>query len=159
MSTINKLKSQIENANALGRQNLTDKGIEVNGTETTYQLMQMIADISGGGASYTSIVYNEDDTVTLIDTEGITHTMACTYEDGKLISVTYDGKAIELVYEGEELKSIGKTDIDLSNAPQTSTPTIKGDVSASIMIPKVAIAETSVINSNIIADGSAGLEE
>ena len=58
---------------------------EKNGTTDLIPLADMpqaILDIvSGGGVSYTSIVYNDDDTITLIDTDGITHTMVCTYEN------------------------------------------------------------------------------
>lgn len=122
MATIADVKEQIENANALGRQNLTDKGIDVNGTETTYQLMQMIANISGGsGVSYTSITYNDDDTITLIDTDGTEHTMVCTYEGEKLASVTYGDKEISIGYEGEDLKSVGNTVIDLNGYWYTPT--------------------------------------
>lgn len=50
MSTINKLKSQIENANALGRANLAEKGVELPESATTYEIMQGIANaLSGGG--------------------------------------------------------------------------------------------------------------
>lgn len=51
MATLQELKVQIENANALGRQNLTDKGVEVPEAATTYEIMQSIAnvDVAGGG--------------------------------------------------------------------------------------------------------------
>ena len=46
------MKTQIENANALGRQNLADKGVALPETATTYEIMQGIGNISsGGGAS------------------------------------------------------------------------------------------------------------
>ena len=52
MATIQQLKTQIENANALGRQNLADKGVALPETATTYEIMQGIGNISsGGGAS------------------------------------------------------------------------------------------------------------
>lgn len=43
------LTSQIEIINALGRQNLENKGVTTDGTETTYQIMSKIADVTGGG--------------------------------------------------------------------------------------------------------------
>lgn len=50
------LTERLAQANALGRENLNAKGITTDGTETTYQLMSMIADISGGGSgSETSV--------------------------------------------------------------------------------------------------------
>ena len=117
MATIKEVKTQIQNANALGRQNLTEKGVEVEATATTYDIMTAIAEISGGGGvTYTNIVYNEDNTITLTDKDGVEHTMSCTYEDDKLIGVTYDGKAVELIYDGDVLVKVGKTAVDFSNA-------------------------------------------
>lgn len=48
MATIAELKALIENANALGRQNLRDKGVNVEDTATTYEIMSKIADITAG---------------------------------------------------------------------------------------------------------------
>lgn len=121
--------------------------------------------VSGDGGvvsdvKYKSIVYNKDDTITLIDADDIEHIMACVYEDDKLIGVNYDGKAIRLGYEGEELKSVGKTDVDLSNAPQIMAKTVKADSCVSqVMLPVIVPTVTAEINSNIIADSSASLEE
>lgn len=122
MATIQELKRQIENANALGIKNLADKGVGFAGhPPTTYEIMQGIADIirdggddSGGGIQYTSITFNDDDTITLIDTDGVTHTMSCVYEGDRLKTVTYDGSEVSLTYKGENLTKIGSTDIDLS---------------------------------------------
>lgn len=94
---------------------------EKNGTTELIPLVDMpqaILDIvSGGGAVYESIVYNEDNTITLTDKDGVVHTMSCTYEDDKLIGVTYDGKAVELIYDGDVLVKAGGTVVDVSNAP------------------------------------------
>ena len=95
---------------------------EKNGTTELIPLAEMpqaILDIvsGSGGIAYTNIVYNEDDTITLTDTEGIEHTMECSYEDGKLVSVKYDGKSVALEYEGDVLVSVGGVEIDMSNAP------------------------------------------
>lgn len=113
MVSLRDLKVQIENANALGRQNLSDKGVVVAETATTYEIMNAIAEVSGGGGTeYSSIVYNEDDTITLTDKDGIDHTMVCTYDDaGKLVAVNYDGKSVELTYEGDKLDGIGGVDV------------------------------------------------
>ena len=54
MTSLEKLKKQIENVNALGIKNLADKGVGFVGfTPTTYEIMQCIADIirDGGSAS------------------------------------------------------------------------------------------------------------
>lgn len=70
-----------------------------------------------GGITYTNIVYNTDNTITLTDTNGAVHTMSCTYEDGKLIGATYDGKAVDLTYNGDALIKVGKTSVDVANIP------------------------------------------
>ena len=131
MANLQELKRQIENANALGIKNLADKGVGFAGLfpPTTYEIMQGIADIirdgrddGGGGVQYTSITYKEDDTIELLDTDGVTHTMICVYEDDKLVSVSYDDKEIELTYEDDALVGIGETVVDLSDAVYTPAP-------------------------------------
>jgi hypothetical protein len=112
MASLKELKAQIEDANALGVANLTDKGVDVPATATTYDIMSAIAEIvSGGGASYTSIIFEEDDKITLIDKDGTEHTMEWEYTDGKITTLKYDGKAIPLTYDVDELIKIGITDI------------------------------------------------
>ena len=52
MATIQEIKTKLLNANALGRTNLANKGVELPETATTYEIMQGISNISsGGGAS------------------------------------------------------------------------------------------------------------
>ena len=122
MATLQELKRQIENANALGIKNLADKGVGFAGfPPTTYEIMQGIADIvrdggddSGGGIQYTSVTFNDDDTISLVDSEGNPHTMSCIYEGDRLKTVTYDGSEVSLTYTGENLTKIGSTEIDLS---------------------------------------------
>lgn len=115
MASPQKLKEQIENANALGIQNLSDKGVDISASATTYEIMQSIADVQGGGAEYTSIVFSENNTITLTDTGGVVHTMVCDYAEGKLVSASYDGKEISLTYDGEDLIGVGGTVVNLSN--------------------------------------------
>ena len=50
MATIQQLKTLIQNANTLGRQNLVNKGVEIPETATTYEIMSKIAEISGGAS-------------------------------------------------------------------------------------------------------------
>ena len=50
MSSLESLKNQIENANALGRGNLEAQGVSTTGNETTYQIMKKIGDITGSGS-------------------------------------------------------------------------------------------------------------
>jgi hypothetical protein len=79
---------------------------------------QAILNIAGGGGSggieYSNIVYNEDDTVTLTDTDGNEHTIVCEYEGDKLIGATYDDENIDLIYSGDNLVGIDGLTIDLS---------------------------------------------
>lgn len=118
------LCEKINEVNALGRQNLTDKGISVPDTATTYEIMQSIADIviggGGSGISYTNIVYNDDNTITLTDTDGAEHTMVCEYTDGKITSVEFDGISIPLQYNESNLVKVGGVSVDVSNAPVSS---------------------------------------
>jgi hypothetical protein len=115
------LVTQIETANALGRQNLKNKGVTTDGTETTYQIMSKIADVTGGdGVEYSSITYNEDNTITLIQTNGTIRTMTCEYEDGKLVSLKYGDKVIDLTYDNDILVGIDDMAVDVSKAPATS---------------------------------------
>ena len=75
-------------------------------------------EVGGAGIKYGSIVYNNDNTITLIDSEGKTHTMVCNYgTDGKLVSVSYDGVSAKLSYSGDTITAIGNTTINLNSAP------------------------------------------
>ena len=58
MATLEDLKIQIENANALGRTNLFENGVELPETATTYKIMQNIKKISSVDASL-NIAYGE----------------------------------------------------------------------------------------------------
>ncbi len=118
MASITEVKQQIINANSLGISNLSEKGVELSESATTYEIMQGIADIitgkSSGGVEYKNIIYNEDDTITLIDIYDVEHTISYIYEDDKLIGVTYDGEPIALTYENKNIVNIGETVIDFS---------------------------------------------
>ena len=160
MATIQELKTKIENANALGRTNLAEKGVKLSETATTYDIMSKIAEVSGGGTEYTSIVYNTDNTVTLTDKDGVVHTMSCIYGDGKLIGVTYDGKAVELTYNGDALVKVGNTVVDMANVPKQPLTTIKADSSVvEVILPVIVPTVTAEINNGtIVTDSSASLE-
>jgi hypothetical protein len=102
---------------------------EKNGTTDLIPFVDMpqaILDIvSGGGTNYESIVYNEDNTITLTDKDGVIHTMECEYTDGKITSVKYNGKSVRLAYSGDKLVKVGKTAVDLSNALYTQATNYK----------------------------------
>lgn len=51
MANLKELKTQIENANALGIANLTEKGVDVSAGATTYEIMSKIADVESGGGN------------------------------------------------------------------------------------------------------------
>ena len=108
---------------------------------------------SGGDCiQYKSITYNTDNTITLIDSEDVEHTMSCTYEDGKITSITLDNEEIKLSYDGDSLIAIEDTVMDLSKTPinsETSNPMFKSNPNAEIftMFPVTA-------NNNILSDSS-----
>ena len=65
--------------------------------------------------AYTDVICNDDNTITLIDKNGIERTMECEYVDGELTSVKYGGKAVKLTYDGDALVKVGKTTVDFEN--------------------------------------------
>ena len=118
MAKISEIKQKIKSANALGVANLTEKGVKLPDNSTTYEIMQCIANIVGGdsGKTYTSIIYKDNNTIELLDKDGVVHTMMCGYSvDGKLVTVTYDDKSVKLTYEGNKLIKVGATVVDLVN--------------------------------------------
>lgn len=117
MVNLRQLKMQVEEANALGVENLVKKGVAITEDATTYQIMGAIGNIVGG-TQYRKITYNDDDTLTLIAKDGTEHRMVCTYEDDKLTELTFDGRAIELHYkENDVLDYVDETELDLIRAP------------------------------------------
>lgn len=72
---------------------------------------------TGESVAYKSITYNEDNTITLIDSDDVEHTMSCVYEEDKITSITYDSKVINLTYDNDTLVSINNTEINLDEAP------------------------------------------
>jgi hypothetical protein len=126
---------------------------EKSGSTDTYKpkdMPQAILDIvsGGSGVSYTSITYNDDDTVTLIGTDGTEHTMVCTYEGEKLASVTYDDKQIAIGYEGEDLKNVGNTVVDLNDAKTSGGASL--DHTVTFMVDEEAYEIVSVKNGNSV---------
>ena len=67
MATIRELKTQIENTNALGRTNLSKKGVELPETATTYEIMSKIAEISGGGGVEIPAKEEQEKTITITE--------------------------------------------------------------------------------------------
>ena len=63
MASVQDLKTQIENVNALGRTNLAEKGVELSATATTYEIMRGIGDVSSGGADVDKEVISAVNTV------------------------------------------------------------------------------------------------
>jgi hypothetical protein len=132
MASLKKLKTQIENANALGIANLTEKGVNLPETATTYEIMKGIAEVSsGGGRIYRNIVYNEDDTIDLIEKDGTTHKLECEYVDGMVSQIKLDDKKVRLEYDGQVLVKLGVTNISTTRAPTDVTVDDSGVVSFS----------------------------
>lgn len=76
---------------------------------------------SGDGIQYNDIIYNDDGSITLIDTNGNEHTITCVYENNRLLSMTYDGNEVVTVYDDGKLVSVGETEVDVENAPLDNT--------------------------------------
>ena len=82
---------------------------------------------------YKSIVYNEDNTITLIDNEDVEHTVSCVYEDDTIVAITLDNKIINLNYNNDSLVSVEDTVTDLSKVP---IPKVDGvSISGSVLKP------------------------
>ena len=114
----------------------------------------------GGGVTYTSIVYNTDNTITLTDTDGVVHTMVCTYDGaGKLVSASYDNDGISLTYEGDVLVKVGGTAVDVGNAPNEPVTTIKADSRASNLVLSDVSSEVVIISRKITTNSSVALAE
>lgn len=121
-----------------------------------YFLGRVAAQSSGvGGVEYSSIEYKANDTIELIDTSGVTHTIVCEYNGDKLVSATYDGKVIGLEYNDDGLIGVGGTTVNLSNAPLVRLTTIKTD--SGVFIPTIESVGVSVTSKliNITADSAA----
>jgi hypothetical protein len=111
MASIQGVKTQIQEANALGVQNLTEKGVEISADATTYEIMQSILNIAGGGTEYKDITFASDDEIKLTDDKDIVHTIAFSKDiNGKIKSMSFDGDKIDIAYNDTSI-SVGATDI------------------------------------------------
>ncbi len=70
MATISEIKTKIKKVNALGRKNLTEKGVELPENATTYEIMQGIGYVSNDSAELENIETLIDERGVLEDTEG-----------------------------------------------------------------------------------------
>lgn len=76
--------------------------------------------LQSGGVEYSNITYNEDNTVTLTESNGAIRTMTCEYNGDKLVGLKYGNEVIPLTYEDDVLVGIGGMAVDVSKAPATS---------------------------------------
>ena len=67
MATIQEIKTKLLNANALGRTNLSLKGVEIPETATTYDIMSKIAEVSGGGGVEIPAKEEQEKTITITE--------------------------------------------------------------------------------------------
>lgn len=70
---------------------------------------------------YKSIVYNEDNTITLIDNEDVEHTVYCEYENDSIVAIRLDDEIINLGYNNDDLISVENIAIDLNQIPKAKT--------------------------------------
>lgn len=66
---------------------------------------------------YKSMVYNEDGTVTITDSDGTIHTMVCEYDDERVVGLTYDGEDIKMSFRNGNLVGVDEMEIDISSVP------------------------------------------
>lgn len=85
--------------------------------DLTSRVTKAIGEGNGKNLDYKSIVYNKDNTITLVDSENVVHTIVCNYEYNKLVSIAYDGEKIKLDYSGDNLTRIDKKRINLQRVP------------------------------------------
>jgi hypothetical protein len=72
--------------------------------------------------NYKTITYNEDNSITLIDSDDIEHKIICKYdENDKIKSISFDGQFIALDYSEEMLEGIGAININVDKAPGNMT--------------------------------------
>ena len=103
MVSLRDLKVQIENANALGRQNLSDKGVVVAENATTREIMNAIAEVPSGGGT--------EELETLIDESGVLDSTegTATEKVEQLVGKANDIKAFEGVPTARALFKSTKT--------------------------------------------------
>jgi hypothetical protein len=126
------LVDKINSVNEFGIAQLAAHGVEIPSPPTlypappdpdlitTYDIMAAISMISsggGGGIEYTSITCNEDNTITLVDVEGVTHNMSYNLTDDKITSITFDGTTMVLQYDGDALTKLNAIELDFKNIP------------------------------------------
>jgi translation elongation factor P/translation initiation factor 5A len=98
---------------------ITENGVTNVLPDDNKVLSKVVVDIdvatNNSGIEYTNILYNDDDTITFTDKDGIEHTMECEYIDDNPTSINYAGKDINLLYDGDLLVKIGETVVDFEN--------------------------------------------
>ena len=132
MATIQEIKTKLLNANALGRTNLSEKGVELPGTATTYDIMSKIAEIvSGGGGNYAEVfngLYNAslmNSDIERIDfyianpftshngflrnTKNLTYIKGINTSSSKDIRLMFSGSAIETIEEPLDISQVTYT--------------------------------------------------
>ena len=101
-------KTELENV-------IEESGIVNADGSVKEKIEQLIEKAKTGGKDYADIIYNDDDTVTLVEKNGTEHTISCEFDNNRIISMTYDGTEVAVVYNGDELVSVGETEVDVAN--------------------------------------------
>ena len=133
MATIQDLKTQIENVNALGRANLAEKGVTVEETATTYEIMQGIGNISSGASEGNykeafNALYNaslRNATIERIDfyianpftthngffrgTSKLKYVKGVNMSNSKNMGLMFSGSAIEIIEEPLDISQVTNT--------------------------------------------------
>lgn len=72
---------------------------------------------SGTVTPYKKVEYQEEDKVIFTDEEGNSYEMRCTYEDGKIKTITFQEETYIMNYDEDMLVSIGDIETNLTLAP------------------------------------------
>lgn len=115
--------------------------------------------------NYKTITYNEDNSITLIDSDDIEHKIVCKYdENDRIKSISFDGQFIALDYTEEMLEGIGAININVDKAPGNMTinsgtqKPITIETNIEVIQPVYANTEINISNNAMTVETSVTLE-
>lgn len=171
------LVDKINSVNEFGIAQLAAHGVGISPAQrpdssdpdqiTTYDIMAAISMISssgGGGIAYTSITCNADNTITLVDVEGVTHNMSYNLTDDKITSITFDGTTMVLQYDGDALTKLNAIELDFKNipdvpdVPDVPDPLIQTTITTAVVPAAYACVAVTAEHNNMQITANAVIE-
>jgi hypothetical protein len=115
-----KLSEKISKLNQLGIKNLVEQGVTLSSDAKTLNIIEAILEIVANGIEYSSIDLTNDKAVSMVDSEGISHTLKLSYDGSKILEALYDTEEPIKIYYGDsdnpdKLTGIGDTSINLNS--------------------------------------------